>query len=158
MGVALTFERAGSGGREGERVLARFTEWARAASGANGKRRIDDPPVRAAIARAATHIEVARLLGHRAMWIHANGGLPGVEGSMSKLYWSESFQKLCAELLDLMGPQGVLQHGEPDAPAAGSVEHAHRHAAVGTIYGGSSEVQREIIAGRGLGLPRSRPR
>jgi alkylation response protein AidB-like acyl-CoA dehydrogenase len=158
MNVALTFERAGSGGREGERALARFTEWARRAPGSGGARRIDDPPVRAAIARSATQIEVARLLGQRALWIHANGGLPGVEGSMGKLYWSESFQKICAELLDLMGPQGVLQHGEPDAPAAGWIEHAHRHAAVGTIYGGSSEVQREIIAGRGLGLPRSRPR
>jgi len=77
---------------------------------------------------------------------------------MAKLYWGESFQEICAELLDLVGPEGVLQHGEPEAPAAGWIEHAHRHAAVGTIYGGSSEVQREIIAGRGLGLPRARPR
>jgi len=158
MNVALTFERAGSGGREGERVLSRFIEWARSARDDDGQPRIADPAVRDVIARAATRIEVASLLGHRATWIYANGGLPSVEGSMGKLFWSESFQTICAELIDSIGPAGVLQHGEPEAPGAGWIEHAHRHAAVGTIYGGSSEVQREIISGRGLGLPRARPR
>jgi hypothetical protein len=156
--IALTFERASGGGREGERVLSRFIEWARRAPGAGGGRRIADPSVRAAIARAAKRVEVNRLLGYRSTWTHANGRLSAVEASMAKLYLSESFQEICAELLDLVGPEGVLQHGEPEAPAAGSIEHAHRHAAVGTIYGGSSEIQREIIAGRGLGLPRARPR
>jgi len=158
MNVALTFERAGSGGREGERVLSQFVEWARRAPGVGVAPRIADPSVRAAIARAATRNEVARLLGHRATWISANGGLPAVEGSMGKLFWTEGFQQTCAELLGLLGPEGALQGSEPEAPASGWIEHAYRHAAVGTIYGGSSEVQREIIGGRGLNLPRARPR
>ena len=155
MNVALTFERAGGGGREGERVLSRFIEWARHARGPGGERRMDDPSVRAAIARSATRTEVARLLGHRATWIHANGGLPGVEGSMGKLFWSESFQKICAELLDLMGPEGVLQHAEAEAPAAaaGSSMRTGRCRCRDDLRR-SSEVQREIVAGRGLGMPR----
>ena len=51
---------------------------------------------------------------------------------------------------------GLLAGAEPGAVRGGLVEHAFRHAVVTTIYGGSSEVQREIIAGRALGLPRGR--
>ena len=75
---------------------------------------------------------------------------------MAKLFTSEAFQRAATDLLDLLGAEGVLQHGSPGAPAEGWVEHAYRHAAVMTIYAGSSEVQRSIIAERGLGLPRSR--
>jgi alkylation response protein AidB-like acyl-CoA dehydrogenase len=75
---------------------------------------------------------------------------------MAKLFTSEAFQRAASDLLDLLGAEGVLQHGAPGAPAEGWVEHAHRHAAVMTIYAGASEIQRSIIAERGLGLPRSR--
>ena len=75
---------------------------------------------------------------------------------MAKLFTSEAFQRAASDLLDLMGAEGVLQHAAPGAPVEGWVEHAHRHAAVMTIYAGASEIQRSIIAERGLGLPRSR--
>ena len=61
-----------------------------------------------------------------------------------------------SELLDLLGPAGLLPGAEPGAVRQGLAEHAFRHAVVTTIYGGSSEVQRAIIAGRALELPRSR--
>ena len=72
---------------------------------------------------------------------------------MAQLYRTVRFQQTCSELLDLLGPEGVLQHGEPDAPVDGWIERAHRHSAVGTIYAGSSEIVRTIIARRGLELP-----
>jgi alkylation response protein AidB-like acyl-CoA dehydrogenase len=82
--------------------------------------------------------------------------MPGVEGSMHKLWYAEAMTADAAELVDMLGAEGVLAHGETGAPVDGWVEHLDRHAAVTTIYGGTSEVQRDIIASRGLGLPRSR--
>ena len=75
---------------------------------------------------------------------------------MAKLWSSEALVRAATELVDALGVEGVLQHGEPGAPADGWIEHAVRHAPVTTIYAGTSEIQRSIIAERGLGLPRSR--
>jgi hypothetical protein len=133
MTVALTFERSGGGGSETRRVLDQCVEWARTARQADGRRMLDDPVVRERLARVATDCEVGRLLGLRTAWIAHQGGLPGVEGSMAKLFASETFQRACSDLLDLLGPEGLRHHGEPDAPAGGWIEHAYRHAAVGTI-------------------------
>ena len=99
--------------------------------------------------------EVARLLAYRTSFVAATGGLPGVEGSMHKLFYAESMTSDAAELVDMLGADGVVQRGEDGAPVDGWVEHLFRHAAVTTIYGGTSEMQRSIIAERGLGLPRS---
>jgi alkylation response protein AidB-like acyl-CoA dehydrogenase len=75
---------------------------------------------------------------------------------MAKLFASEHYTSYCATLLDLMGPDGLLQPGEADAPGGGWMEFAHRYATPTTVYGGASEVQRSIVAERGLALPRSR--
>jgi alkylation response protein AidB-like acyl-CoA dehydrogenase len=150
MTVALAFERNPTANGEERRLLDRVLTWARE-TGA-----LDDPAVRAALARVATETEAGRLLAYRMAWVAARGELPIVEGSKAKLFATESFQRASSELLDLLGPAGVLQHGEADAPVHGWVEHAFRHAVVTTIYAGSSEIQRSIIAERGLGLPRAR--
>jgi alkylation response protein AidB-like acyl-CoA dehydrogenase len=102
------------------------------------------------------HDEVARLLALRCSYVAATGAMPGVEGSMHKLFYAEAMTTDAAELVDMLGVDGVVAHGNSDAPVDGWVEHLYRHAAVTTIYGGTSEVQRDIIASRGLGLPRSR--
>ena len=107
------------------------------------------------LGRAATEYEVATLLNHRSFWLAEHGVVPDTEGAMAKLYASEALQRMTADLLDLLGPDGLRQYGDPGAPAGGEVEHAFRHAAVTTIYGGSSEIMRGIIAARSLGLPRA---
>ena len=76
--------------------------------------------------------------------------------AMAKLFSSESIQRSCSTLLDVLGADGVLDEQAPGAPAAGAVEYAYRKGAVARIYGGSSEIMRSIIAERGLGLPRTR--
>lgn len=159
MTVALTYERGGGGGAGGPEaleVLDHAVRWAQRHDG-SGDRPIDDPLVKERLGRMAVEGEVARLLDLRVRWIAASGERPGVEGSMSKLFSSELLVRAADELLDMLGPSGLLQHGEPAAPSDGWIEHSHRHAAVTTIYGGTSEVQRGIIAERGLGLPRGRP-
>ena len=99
---------------------------------------------------------MGRLLLFRAAWLASQGGSPQVEGSMAKLLITEAFVRSSAELLEALGTAGLLPGHEPGTVLDGLVEHAFRHSVVTTIYGGSSEVQREIIAGSGLGLPRVR--
>jgi alkylation response protein AidB-like acyl-CoA dehydrogenase len=155
MTIALTFERGGFALTEADRVWERTVEWATGTRRADGTRVIDDPLVRERLATMRIHDEVARLLAYRCSYVAASGGLPGVEGSMHKLWYAETMTTDASELVDMLGVEGLLAHGEDDAPVDGWVEHLYRHAAVTTIYGGTSEVQRGIIAERGLGLPRS---
>ena len=153
--VALTFERGGTGKTEADRVWQQAVEWA-SATERDGRRIIDEPLVRERLADMRVNLEVARLLAYRTSWIAAEGGLPGVEGSMHKLFYAESMTADASALIDALGPEGLLRRGEDDAPVGGWAEVLYRHAAVTTIYGGTSEVQRSIIAERRLGLPRTR--
>jgi alkylation response protein AidB-like acyl-CoA dehydrogenase len=155
MTVALTFERGGFGLSDADRVWQQTADWA-TRTRRDGRRIIDDPLVRERLATMRINNEVARLLAYRTSWVAASGGLPGVEGSMHKLFYAEAMNADAAELLDMLGAEGGLAHGEDGAPVDGWVEHLYRHAQVTTIYGGTSEVQRSIIAERGLGLPRTR--
>jgi alkylation response protein AidB-like acyl-CoA dehydrogenase len=150
MTVALAFERNPTANGEAIRLLDRAVAWARAAG------RLDGSDVRTRLARVAIDNEVGRLLAYRMVWVSSQERLPIVEGSMAKLFATEAFRAASSDLLDLLGAAGVLNHGDPGAPAGGWIEHAFRHAIVTTIYAGSSEIQRSIIAERGLGLPRSR--
>jgi hypothetical protein len=156
MTVALTFERGGFALSEADRVWQQTVDWATTTHRPDGTRVIDDPLVRERLASMRIDDEVARLLALRCSYVAATGGMPGVEGSMHKLWYAEAMTRDAAELVDMLGAEGILAHGEAEAPVDGWVEHLYRHAAVTTIYGGTSEVQRGIIAERGLGLPRSR--
>jgi alkylation response protein AidB-like acyl-CoA dehydrogenase len=157
MRVALVYERGGSGGRAGPTLAERFAGWAQDTPVADGTPLYDNPLVREKLARIAVDLEVAKLLGAKVGWVSQTGGMPAVEGSMAKLFGPEAAQRHYSELLDLLGPEAVLQPGAPGAPLGGTIEHAFRNAVVGTVYGGSSEIMREIIAERRLGLPRARP-
>jgi alkylation response protein AidB-like acyl-CoA dehydrogenase len=92
-------------------------------------------------------MEVGRLLLYHCAELAATGAMTPVEGSMAKLFVTEAFTRAAGDFRDLV---------PADAPIAEYVDHAYRHSTVTTIYGGSSEVQRGIIAEHGLGLPRSR--
>ena len=155
MHAALVYERSSANWGEPDRLVESVARWA-LETGADGIRPFDDPSVRAALAQASTELEVGRLLLFRAAWLSSLGEMPQVEGSMAKLHITEAFVRASSELLGLLGTAAILPAGEDGTLLGGLVEHAFRHAVVTTIYGGSSEVQREIIAGRGLGLPRNR--
>ncbi|HLM16206.1 MAG TPA: acyl-CoA dehydrogenase family protein, partial [Acidimicrobiia bacterium] len=142
MTVALTFERGGFALSEADRVWQRTVDWATTTRRSDGTRVIDDPLVRERLATMRIHDEVARLLALRCSYVSATGALPGVEGSMHKLFYAEAMTADADELVDMLGADGVLPHGDADAPVDGWVEHLYRHAAVTTIYGGTSEVQR----------------
>jgi alkylation response protein AidB-like acyl-CoA dehydrogenase len=154
MTVSLTFERSGAHGGESIRLLDAMEQWAATTAGADGRPRSEDPDVRARLGRAAAENEISLLLARRSAWIHDSGGLPGVEGSMAKLFASEALTRQSADFVDLLGPDGVRSYGEPTAVDGGAADYALRFALGATTYGGTSEIQRTIIAQRGLGLPR----
>ena len=151
MSVALSFERGVMGGTNPAVPLLRHArEWAEHAG------RIDEPILRERMARVAIDNEVAKLLTQRSAWIAATGGLPGLEGSMTKVFATEAYQKASRWFQQMAGPEGVLQFHEPGAAADGWIEYDARHSPVTTIYGGTSEINRNNIAERHLGLPKAR--
>jgi alkylation response protein AidB-like acyl-CoA dehydrogenase len=157
MGVALAFERGVMGGTNvAVPLLRHFREWAAHHVGDDGVRLIDDTVVRERLARIAIDNEVAKLLTQRSAWIAATGGLPGLEGSMTKVFATEAYQKAVRWCQQMAGPAGLLQFHEPSAAADGWIEYDARHSPVTTIYGGTSEINRNNIAERHLGLPKAR--
>jgi alkylation response protein AidB-like acyl-CoA dehydrogenase len=154
MTAALQDEHtAGFGPRIG-RLVEECEAWAAETVDAEGRRRLDDPDVRQRIARAATEYEVSELVLGRAEWISAQGTVPEAEGPMSKLYSSEALVRAAQDLDDLLGADGLRSFLDPTAPREGRIEHFLRYSLGTTIYAGTSEVQRNIVAQRGLGLPR----
>lgn len=148
MQAALVYERNATNWGEPAALVDEVARWAHETG------LLADPLVRDRLARHATALEAGRLLSYRAAYLAADGGMPMVEGSMAKLLLCEAFLAASRDLLDIVGEAGVLEHDDEGAPMHGLVEHAYRHAVVTTIYGGTSEVQRGIVAQRGLGLPR----
>jgi alkylation response protein AidB-like acyl-CoA dehydrogenase len=157
MGVALAFERGVMGGTGvGMPLLRHFHQWAANEVGGDGRRLLDDPIVRERMVRVAIDNEVAMLLTLRAAWIAASGGLPGLEGSMAKIFATEAYQKAARWFAQAAAPASLLQFGQPGAAADGWIEYDLRHSPVTTIYGGTSEINRNNIAERHLGLPKAR--
>ncbi len=150
--TALTYERSGVG--DDSRIYNTAVALARDAS-PDSPYSLNQPVVRQRLARMATEREVATLLGRRSCWIESTGGVPTTEASMHKLFNAESHLRFSTALLDMLGTAGLREVGDPDAPAGGDIVEEFRRAVILPIWGGSSEVQRRIIAERHLQLPRS---
>jgi alkylation response protein AidB-like acyl-CoA dehydrogenase len=151
MVTALAFERGVMGNTNpGVLLLSQVLDWLRSADADRGA-------VAEELARIAIENHVSTLLTQRAAWIAAEGGLPGLEGSKAKLFSSEAYQRGTARLLDLIGTTGLYPEEVPQAAAGGWLNVHVRHSPVTTIYGGTSEIIRNAIAERELGLPKTRP-
>jgi len=117
-----------------------------------GKPLIEDPSAQVRLARAYAHTLLSEVIAYRAVWA-STLRMPNVGyGPMAKLFSSEKFLKDSADLLSLTAPYSLSKRSGP----AGYLNQCYRHAQGTTIYGGTSEVHRSMIAERGLGLPRSR--
>jgi hypothetical protein len=115
-----------------------------------------DPLVRRQIAELVTQTEVARVLGLRFVSKSMQGGAaPTVEASEYKLYATELSKRIANAALDIAGPGAQLRVRTPGAPMRGRAELTYRYTVVDTIGGGASEIQKNIIARRKLGLPRN---
>jgi alkylation response protein AidB-like acyl-CoA dehydrogenase len=130
-------------------------EWALAAPDGRGGVMADDPVVRERLALLAIDAEVSDLLGYRVAFIEQIGGKPGPHAA---LFGPETYVKWSKEMIDMIGPAATIDWTDPEAVAGGVFEYHFRSAVASTIYGGSSEVLRSLIAEQLLGLPRSRPK
>ena len=116
---------------------------------------LDDPSVRRRLARMAIDAEVADLLGYRVAFLEQLGAKPGPHAA---LFGPETYVRWSKEVMDMVGPAGMADWTDPDAVVGGTFEYHFRCSVASTIYGGSSEVLRSLIAEQLLGLPRSRPK
>ncbi|MFC0530026.1 acyl-CoA dehydrogenase family protein [Phytohabitans kaempferiae] len=150
--LALAFERGGEFAAQLRRLVHASVRWAHAAG------RTDDPRLLRRLGQVVAATSVARLLGARATWLRSKAGAGAVEGAMAKVYATEELLRGSGDLLDATGADALLGPETPDAPAGGELQHLYREAQISTIYGGTSEVLRGVIAERRLGLPRGRRR
>jgi alkylation response protein AidB-like acyl-CoA dehydrogenase len=118
----------------------------------NGRPLLEDVTAQSRLARAHAHFLLSEVIAYRAVWA-AVQKLPNVGyGPMAKLFSSEKFLKDSSDLLNLTAPYSLSKR----TGKAGFLNQCYRHAQGTTIYGGTSEIHRSMIAERGLGLPRSR--
>jgi alkylation response protein AidB-like acyl-CoA dehydrogenase len=116
----------------------------------------DDPLARQAIAAALIDSTAMQYTAYRNLTRALRGGVPGPEGSIEKLFWSEMYQRQLETALAIAGPYGQLVQGSPHAVMEGRWPHLYLYSRGRTIAAGTSEVQRNIIAERVLGMPRGR--
>jgi len=121
----------------------------------NGRPASEDPIIRQKLAQLFTEIEIFRLNQMRTITRMAKTGVPGAEGSIQKIFWSEMNQRLQQLAMELLGPFGQLTHDSPHAVDHGQWAHAYLRARGNTIEAGTSEIQRNIIGHFVLGLPKS---
>jgi len=122
----------------------------------DGKPLREDPVIRQRIAQLVTQGEVARVLGLRVVAASMKGGAPPTtESSEYKLYATELSRRLADASMDIGGPGTQLRVHTDDAPMKGRAESTYRYTVIDTIGGGTSEVQKNIIARRKLGLPKN---
>ena len=135
-----------------QRALDRLTDYiARAEVG--GRKLREDPVILDRIGGLAADVEAARQLALRNIRMVSEGRTPLHEASMAKVFVAELQGRLGEASLEILGSGGLLSDEAPSAPV-GELEQVLRHTVMQILGGGASEVQRNIIALRGIGLPR----
>ncbi len=122
----------------------------------HGKPVTQDPQTRQKLAQAYIECELLKLNNYRALTRLLRGNPPGPEGSLPKLQWAETNQRMQELAVDLQGPYGQLYEGDPRAFLDAYWQYGFLRARANSIEGGTSEIQRNIIAERVLGMPKGR--
>jgi hypothetical protein len=150
---ALSFERAGIGACvKMEQALADLVTYLRSEEGRRFVR-ADRGALRHEIARRYTEIRIAYNLARYTVSVSAKGGVPGYEASVNQLFGAELLQRLARTGASAFGPFSRLWQ-RADAPLHATYAHLRADAVAATFLGGTTEIQRNVIATRGLGLPR----
>jgi alkylation response protein AidB-like acyl-CoA dehydrogenase len=152
--TTLDFERSSIGGAVGAGRMVRDlvgyctdTPW-------NGGRLIDETRVRSRLSDAAIEAELGRLLSYRVVTLQSRGAVPNYESSIAKLFNTDMQLRMARSGLEIMGLYGQLDHQDKYAPLKGRFERQYLWQTGLAVGGGTTEIQKNIIAMRGLGLPR----
>lgn len=151
MSASLELEHGGGFGKVQRHMLQAAVKLCREIT-RNGRPLIEDPQAQTRLARTAANVMASDLIAFRANWASVEKKPNLAYGPMAKMFSSEKFLSDSRDLLDLTAPHSLSKREGP----AGFLNQCYRHAHGTTIYGGTSEVHRSMIAERGLGLPRTR--
>ena len=138
-----------------ERRLTNVRRWAQETKLPDGRRVIDQEWVQLNLARVRAKLEFLRLLNWKVAWSASQGRLDPADASAMKVYGSEFYIEAYRLLMEVVGPSSTVKKGSPAEVLEGDLEIAIRAAPILTFGGGTNEVQRDIIATLGLGMPRS---
>jgi alkylation response protein AidB-like acyl-CoA dehydrogenase len=149
----LDYERSGM-----ERLMANYPLFEKILDYAketkhNGETLSKNPIIRHRLAELAVEFEVGRLLIYRVAWVLTQGKIPNYEAALAKTYCTEFQQRLASTAMLILGPYGQLKEGSKWAPFGGMAVTSYLIAPGYTLQAGTSEILRNIIAMRGLGLP-----
>ncbi len=151
--LALQYERLVLGVGSFERVFDELVEYVKKTS-QNGKPLAENTLVRRKLASVAIDIEILLGLYWRTVWSMDNGSIQEIEASSVKLFATELSKRLADIGVEILDLYGQLEKGSKYAPMGGWISSGYLDAISGPIGAGTSEVQKGIIATRGLGLPR----
>jgi len=154
IGAALDIERVviGSAG-DLRRHIDELWEFA-SLPDERGRRPADDPLIRNGLARLSVQLDAARLMSLRNAAMLDAGQIPAAESSMVKVYVTELRVRIAKFATRMLGPWGLVEIDDPMAPFEGEYERLYRDGFHYCFTGGTNEIQRDLIARRGLGLPR----
>jgi alkylation response protein AidB-like acyl-CoA dehydrogenase len=138
-----------------ERALFDVRSWAQQTTLADGRRVIDQEWVRLHLAKVAAKLEFLKLINWKVAWTATQGHLDVADASSIKVFGTEFYMEALRLLTEVVGEPGALQRGAPDSVLLGRLEMYARSLLILTFGGGTNEIQRDLIAIFGLGMPRS---
>jgi alkylation response protein AidB-like acyl-CoA dehydrogenase len=128
--------------------------WAKTHTGPDGRKVIDNPIVRAKLAQTHIEIELGRTMAYNVAALSMSNNPPDKEASVTKMYGSELTQRVVRTITEVIGLYAPLEPGSKHAQLGGIFSKAYASTTVDTVALGSSEIMRNVIATRSLGLPR----
>jgi hypothetical protein len=137
------------------KLLEDVVGWARATLGDGGQPVAQQAWVQSCLGEAFARLEALKVLNWRMGFDLERGALDPALASAVKVHSSEALIEIYRLLLEVLGPPGMVKQESPGAQLRGDLEREWRHCQINTFGGGVNEVQREIIAMMGLGLPRA---
>ena len=150
----LDFERSGVGNSaRGRRIVEELVQFCKENT-RNGKPLSEDPLIRSRLASLAVEVETCRLMSYNVAWMQSRQMIPNKEASIVKAFGTEMVVRLYQLGMNILGLYGQLEPDSKWAPLKGRIENAYMVSAASMVAAGTSEIQRNIIATRGLGLPR----
>jgi 3-oxocholest-4-en-26-oyl-CoA dehydrogenase alpha subunit len=154
LAMALDFERSGVQTAAGNQmILNALIDYAKTHK-RGGQLLIDDPAIRSDLAEMAINIEVARMLCYRIAWIYSVGGHSSYESSQAMLFGSELLRKISDTGMKVLGQYGQLMTDSKLTVGKADIARNYLASLSIGVGGGTNEIQKNIIAMRGLGLPR----